>query len=143
TYYVLRITQYTPLLLVGIGLLLFTLFPVQYSEGDSHEFDEKIPKGAIWRERELLDFYLKARLWRRLERWFPLPSQLYAAVATLAGGVYLAGAWLLGRALGRTRGEAWVIVAGLATIGNILLYFGYIESYALVQVASVFVLWAC
>jgi hypothetical protein len=128
---------------VAGALLVFSLFPVQYSEGDSSEFDQKIPKGAIWRERELLDFYLKARLWRLLEAWLPRPSQLYALVATLAGGVYVAGALLLGRALGRTRREGWVLAAALCAIGNILLFFGYVESYALVQVASLFVLWAC
>jgi hypothetical protein len=64
-------------------------------------------------------------------------------VGTLAGGVYLGGAALLGRALGRTRREAWAIIAGLVAIGNILLYFGYVESYALVQVSSLFVLWTC
>jgi hypothetical protein len=129
--------------LIGAGLLVFGLFPVQYSEGDSQEFDAKIPKGAIWRERELLDFYLQARLWQALRWLFPLPSQIYIIVATLAGGVYLGGAALLGRALGRTRREAWAIVAGLIAVANILLYFGYVESYALVQVASLFVLWTC
>jgi hypothetical protein len=132
-----------PWAVVAGALLVFSLFPVQYSEGDSSEFDQKIPKGAIWRERELLDFYLKARLWRLLEAWLPRPSQLYALVATLAGGVYVAGALLLGRALGRTRREGWVLAVGLCAIGNILLFFGYVESYALVQVASLFVLWAC
>jgi hypothetical protein len=132
-----------PCVVVAGALLVFSLFPVQYSEGDSSEFDQKIPKGAIWRERELLDFYLKARLWRLLEAWLPRPSQLYALVATLAGGVYVAGALLLGRALGRTRREGWVLAAALCAIGNILLFFGYVESYALVQVASLFVLWAC
>src|SRR5439155_18723961 len=49
-------------LLVGLVALALAVFPVQHSEGDSSEFDAKIPKGAIWRERELLDFYTKARL---------------------------------------------------------------------------------
>jgi hypothetical protein len=128
---------------VGGALLLFSVFPVAYSEGDSDEFDKKIPKGAIWRERELLDFYLKARLWRLLEAWLPRPSQIYALVATLAGGVYVAGAWLLGRALGRTPREALALAAALLATGNILIFFGYVESYAPVAAASLFVLWAC
>ncbi|MDQ3706078.1 MAG: hypothetical protein M3437_12780 [Chloroflexota bacterium] len=130
-------------LLAGGSLLLFSLFPVQYSEGDSDEFDRKIPIGAIWRERELLDFYFKSKLWLLLRGWFPKPSQVYALVASLSGVLYVAGAWLLGRTIGRTRSEAWLVVLGLLFTGNVLLYFGYVESYNLVQVASLFVIWAC
>ncbi|HUS16109.1 MAG TPA: hypothetical protein VM536_14015, partial [Chloroflexia bacterium] len=133
------------LAVVAGGLSLFSMLPVKYAEGDSIEFDRKIIPGEVWRERELMDFYLKAKLWQwqRPLNWWPLPSQLYAALDTLAGGVYLGGAWLLGRALGRNRRETWVLVGGLAALGNILLFFGYVESYSLVAVASIFVLWAC
>ncbi|MDQ2807965.1 MAG: hypothetical protein M3Z04_13810, partial [Chloroflexota bacterium] len=72
-----------------------------------------------------------------------LPSQLYAAIDTLAGGVYLWGAWLLGGALGRDRRERWLIIAALCALGNILLFFGYVESYSLVAVGGLLVLWAC
>lgn len=125
------------------SVVVFSLFPVQYSEGDSEEFDRKIPIGAIWRERELLDFYLKSKLWLLLRGWLPKPSQVYAVVASLSGAVYVAGAWLLGRILGRTRAEGWVVVFSLVFLGNILLFFGYVESYNLVQVTSLFVIWAC
>lgn len=126
-----------------IGMLIFAVFPVAYSEGDSDEFDTKIPKGAIWRERELLDFYLKVRLWRLLEFIFRLPSHVYALVAVIAGGIYLAGANLVGRTLGRTQTDALVILGALAATGNILIFFRYVESYALVNALSLFVLWAC
>lgn len=130
-------------LLAGGGLLVFSLLPVQYSEGDSDEFDRKIPIGAIWRERELLDFYLKSKLWLLLRGWLPRPSQVYALVACISGAVYVAGAWLLGKTMGRTRGEGWVLVLALLAIGNVLLFFGYVESYNLVQLASLFVIWSC
>lgn len=126
-----------------VGMALFTLMPVAYSEGDSNEFDTKIPKGAIWRERELLDFYVKVRLWRLLEGIFRLPSHIYALVAVVGGGIYLAGAGLVGRTLGRSKSDALVIVGALAAIGNILIFFRYVESYALVTALSLFVLWAC
>ena len=126
-----------------VGMALFALLPVAYSEGDSDEFDTKIPKGAIWRERELLDFYLKVRLWRLLEGIMRLPSHVYALVAVIAGGIYLAGAGLLGRTLGKSRSDALVILGALAATGNILIFFRYVESYALVTALSIFVLWAC
>ena len=129
--------------LIALGLALFSLLPVRFAEGDSVEFDKKILAGDVWRERELLDFYLKAKLWPLLRGIWALPSQLYAAVATLAGGVYLGGAWLLGGALGRNGRERWVIIAALCALGNILLFFGYVESYSLVAVGGLFVLWAC
>ncbi|MEO8288807.1 MAG: hypothetical protein ABI670_20505 [Chloroflexota bacterium] len=135
--------HWTPWALAFGGMALFALFPVAYSEGDSSEFDTKIPKGAIWRERELLDFYIKVRLWRLLQTIFRLPSEIYALVAVVAGGVYMAGTALVGRTLGRNRSEALFIIGALAAIGNILVFFRYVESYALVTVASLFVLWAC
>jgi len=126
-----------------VGMLIFAFFPVAYSEGDSNEFDSRISIGAIWRERELLDFYVKVKLWRWLEPLFKLPSDIYQIVAVVAGGIYLAAANLLGRTLGRSRADGWLIVGALAATGNILIFFRYVESYALVTAASLFVLWAC
>lgn len=126
-----------------LGMLIFALFPVAYSEGDSSEFDSRIGVGAIWRERELLDFYVKVKLWRWLEPIFKLPSDIYQIVAVLAGGIYLAAANLLGRTLGRSHADALVIVGALVAVGNMLIFFRYVESYALVTAASLFVLWAC
>lgn len=126
-----------------LGMIVFALVPVAYSEGDSNEFDTKIPKGAIWRERELLDFYLKVRLWRVLEWLLPRPSQVYELVAVIGGGIYLAGAGLVGRTLGRSKTDAFVIIGALVAIGNVLIFFRYVESYALVTALSIFVLWAC
>lgn len=126
-----------------VGMLSFAIFPVAYSEGDSNEFDSRISIGAIWRERELLDFYIKVKLWRWLEPIFRLPSDIYQIVAVLAGGIYLAAGNLLGRTLGRSRVDGLVIVGALVAIGNVLIFFRYVESYALVTAASLFVLWAC
>src|SRR5438128_9466489 len=55
----------------------------------------------------------------------------------------MAGTVLVGKTLGRTRGEMLVIMLALVSIGNIVLFFGYVESYPLVTVASLFVLWVC
>jgi hypothetical protein len=134
---------WAPWALAGAGVALFALFPVAYAEGDSSEFDTKIQKGAIWRERELLDFYVKVRLWLILRPILALPSQVYGLVAVIAGGIYMAGTALVGRTLGRNRTEALVIVGALASIGNILVFFRYVESYALVTTVSLFVIWAC
>ncbi len=138
-----RTQHWLPAAVCAGGLLLFSLLPARGSEGDSTEFDRRIPRGDLWRERELLDWYFKAKLWRVLREWLPLPSQVYALVATLAGGVYLAGASLLGRAMGRTRGETWTILAALCAVGNILLFFGYVESYSLLAAGSLLVIWVC
>ncbi len=126
-----------------VGMVIFALFPVSYSEGDSNEFDSRISIGAIWRERELLDFYVKVKLWRWLEPIFRLPSDIYQLMAVVAGGIYLAAASLIGRTLGRSRADGLLIAGALAAVGNILLFFRYVESYALVTAASLFVLWAC
>jgi hypothetical protein len=125
------------------GMVAFAGLPVAYSEGDSDEFDTKIPKGAIWRERELLDFYLKVRLWWLLRPVLALPSQVYQLVAVVAGGVYLWAAALVARVMARDRTDALVLVGGLLAVGNILLFFRYVESYAPVTALSLLVIWAC
>jgi hypothetical protein len=125
------------------GMAAFAALPVAYSEGDSDEFDTKIPKGAIWRERELLDFYFKVRLWWLLRPVLPLPSQVYQLVAVAAGGVYIWAASLVARVMARDRTDALVLVGGLLAVGNILLFFRYVESYAPVTALSLFVIWAC
>jgi hypothetical protein len=125
------------------GMAAFAGLPVAYSEGDSDEFDTKIPKGAIWRERELLDFYLKVRLWWLLRPILALPSYVYQLVAVVAGGVYIWGAALVARVMSRDRTEALVLVGGLLAVGNVLLFFRYVESYAPVTALSLFVIWSC
>ncbi len=124
-------------------MALFALLPVAYSEGDSSEFDTRIPIGAIWRERALLDFYVKVRLWRLLRPIFALPSQIFEIVAVVTGGIYMAGAALVGRTLGRSRTEAIFLIGAMAAIGNTLLFFRYVETYSSVTAISIFVLWAC
>jgi hypothetical protein len=135
--------SWTPWALAGGGLVLFTLLPVVYSEGDSNEFDRQILVGAIWRERALLDFYLKVRLWLLLRPIFALPSEIFSIVAVLAGGAYMAGTALFGRTLGRTRAEALFVIGALVTMGNIIFFFHYVSTFATVTVLSLFVLWAC
>ncbi|MEP6775260.1 MAG: hypothetical protein ABJA50_06650, partial [Chloroflexota bacterium] len=127
------------------GLLLFTFAPALYSEGDSALFDRLILKnhGAVWQEPELVDFLLKVKLYYALSFVLSLPTQAFQIMAVVAGAIYLAGASALGRALGRTRAEALILIGALIAIGNILFFFRYIENYALVSAVSLFVLWGC
>jgi len=137
--------KWFPLVLVIVGVLLFTFAPVVYSEGDSALFDRLILKnhGAVWQEPELVDFFLKVKLYYALSFLLSVPTQAFQVMAVVAGAIYLAGAGALGRALGRTRTEALVLVAALIAIANVLFFFRYIENYALVSAVSLFVLWAC
>jgi hypothetical protein len=137
--------KWFPLVLVLVGVLLFTFAPAIYSEGDSALFDRLILKnhGAVWQEPELVDFFLKVKLYYALSFLLSVPTQAFQIMAVVSGAIYLAGASALGRALGRTRIEALVIVAALIAIANLLFFFRYIENYALVSAVSLFVLWAC
>jgi hypothetical protein len=45
--------------------------------------------------------------------------------------------------MARDRTDALVLVGGLLAVGNILLFFRYVESYAPVTALSIFVIWAC
>jgi hypothetical protein len=124
-------------------MALFAILPVAYSEGDSNEFDRQILVGAIWRERALLDFYLKVRLWLLLRPIFTLPSEIFGIVAVFAGGLYMAGAALVGRTLGRNRSEAVFLIGALVAISNSIFFFRYVGTFSTVTVLSLFVLWAC
>jgi hypothetical protein len=137
--------KWFPWVLVFAGVLLFTFAPAMYSEGDSALFDRLIIKnnGAIWQEPELLDFFLKVKLYYLLSFVLSVPTQAFQIMAVVAGGIYLAGANVLGKVIGRTRTEALIFVAALISIGNVLFFFRYIENYALVSAVSLFVLWGC
>jgi hypothetical protein len=131
--------------LVTAGIVAFALFPAVYSEGDSALFDRLIIKnnGAVWQEPELLDFFLKVKLYEVLQPLLTLPTQAFQIMSVVAGGIYLAGACLLARTMGRNRLEGMLFIGSLIFIGDILFYFRYIENYALVLAASLFVLWGC
>jgi hypothetical protein len=138
-----KLPAWTPWALAGGSMALFAILPVAYSEGDSNEFDRQILVGAIWRERALLDFYLKVLLWLLLRPIFTLPSTIFGIVAVFAGGVYMAGAALVGRTLGRNRSEAIFFIGALVAISNSIFFFRYVGTFATVTVLSLFVLWAC
>ena len=83
------------------------------------------------------------RLWWLLRPVLALPSQVYQVVAVAAGGVYMWVAALVARVMARDRTDAFVLVGGLCAVGNILLFFRYVESYAPVTALSLLVIWAC
>lgn len=101
--------------------------------GDAPELQRKIAEeGAIWREREPLDFFLHAQLYRGL---YPLTGwdvpTLYAVVSCLAGGVFVATVVLLTALLARRQVDRLLAASLVLTAGFVQLFFGYLESYTL------------
>jgi hypothetical protein len=123
-------------------MLLFAIVPVAYSEGDSGLFIRLVNNGRLILEPEPLDYYLKLKLYRALDPVLALPTDAYQIVAVVGGGLYILAAVELGRVLGRGRSESFIVLAGLLAIANVLFFFRYIENYALLSAASLWVIWA-
>lgn len=119
------------------GALLFPLLWLLRADagrfGDSLEIQRKIAEeGAVWREREPLDFFLHVQAYRLLH---PLTgwdvATVYAVLSCLAGSLFFIALLLMSGLLARGRGERALIVALAGTAGAVQLFFGYLESYTL------------
>lgn len=137
-----KLWRWLPYGMAILGVLLFTLFPVAYSDGDSNLFNRFSAQRLIL-EPEPLDYYLKVKLYNLLSSVLTLRTDAFQIVAVIAGFFYVLGSFFLSARLGRTRAETLVLFGGLLTIASIIFYFRYIENYALVSAASVFLIWAC
>jgi hypothetical protein len=131
-----------PMVVVLMGMILFTVFPTAYSEGDSWLWNRLSPQRIIY-EPEPLDFYIKVKLYRAFNPPLNFFTDAFQVVAVLAGGLYIAGAYAVSATLGRDRKETLIMLAALLSIGNMLFFFRYIETYALVTAVGLWLIWAC
>jgi hypothetical protein len=134
--------HWLPLAAALLGVILFIVFPAAYSEGDSSLFNRLSPQRLIL-EPEPLDYYLKVKLFNLLSPILTLRTDAFQIMAVVAGFFYILLSFLLSSQLGRTRSEVLVMFGGLLSIANVLIFFRYIETYALVTAASLLLIWAC
>jgi hypothetical protein len=125
------------LVLMGalVGLPLLWLGRVNPGRlGDSAELEQKIAvEGALWREREPLDFFLHAQAYRLLHPLFGWDvATIYAIISCLAGSLVIGCLVLLAALLTRRRRDRCLVGLLIAGGGFSQLFFGYLESYTLV-----------
>jgi hypothetical protein len=101
--------------------------------GDAPELQRKIAEeGALWREREPLDFFLHAQLYRSLSplTGWDVPT-VYAVLSCLAGGVFVVTIIVLTALLARRQIDRLLAAGLVLSAGVMQLFFGYLESYTL------------
>lgn len=101
--------------------------------GDSLEIQRKIAvEGALWREREPLDFFLHAHAYRALHplTGWDVPT-VYAVLSCLAGAVFVTSVILLTALLARRWLDRLLAAGLILSAGVVQLFFGYLESYTL------------
>jgi hypothetical protein len=130
-----RANPYLLAALAGAAALpVFWLLRASAGEfGDSLEIQRKIAEeGALWREREPLDFFLHAAAYRALH---PLTgwevTTVYAVMSCLAGGLFVVVVVLLTALLARRQLDRLLAAGLILTAGFVQLFFGYLESYTL------------
>ena len=101
--------------------------------GDSPELQRKIAaEGALWREREPLDFFLHAQAYRALHplTGWDVPT-IYAVFSCLAGALFVTSVVLLTALLARRWLDRLLAAGLILSAGVVQLFFGYLESYTL------------
>lgn len=122
----------------AISLLSFPLFWLfkekMYLLGDGNLRGAEIVAGMSFSLTEPLDFYLHAVLFKILKMNV---FNIYAWLSCLAGIVFVYLVLLLSDKVGQNGEEKFLIFSVLVTLGSNQLFFGYVESYALMYVAVI------
>ncbi len=125
-------------LLAGLGLLA----PVAQPDGDGLTILGYIESGMHVHWKQPLDFWLHAVTYDLLRLFGGDARQSYAIWAALAGAGYGAAAGACAWAWGRTLWRRLAIWLALLGGGGMILFAGYVESYALVTTSLLAYAWA-
>ena len=94
-------------------------------------------------DNEPLAFYIISTLYQYQlgASWEMSPEAVYRCYSYASGVLYLLLAFPLARRLGRSLAQRWIVVGCLVTPGYMQLFFGYVETYALlVPVVALYLL---
>jgi hypothetical protein len=124
-------------LLSVISLPIFWLFRDRlHLLGDGMFRITDLPHGNIHLQ-EWLDGFIHVIVFRVMHSLFSgwTPELTYAVISVLSGGAYVFLALKLSSLLGKTGFGKVLIFSFLITLGSVQLFFGYVESYTILQVA--------
>lgn len=125
--------RYTLLSLLA-GALFWVLKVKTYLLGDSFIRAREINLGAKFSFTAPLDFLLHAGV-AKLLNWDAF--QTYAVLSVLSGAAFVFVILLLTDLMGRDGKERLLIFSVIVTMGAIQLFFGYVESYSVVYMATI------
>ena len=131
--------------LVGslLSLPLFWIFRNRlHLLGDGYFRIQDLPEGRL-HPQEWLDGFIHLMVFRTATRltasW--TPEFTYAAISVLCGGVSIFVSLKLASFLGKNGFQKTVIFFFLITLGSVQLFFGYVESYTILQVMLLAYIW--
>ncbi len=120
-----------------LSLPLFWIFRDRmHLLGDGMFRITELPSGKIHLQ-EWLDGFIHGIAYRLMMKQVPTwtPELTYAFVSVLCGGAFVFFALKLSSLLGRSGFGKLLIFSFLITLGSVQLFFGYVESYSILQVA--------
>jgi tetratricopeptide (TPR) repeat protein len=135
----------------NITFLLFSLFSLPifwifrnrlHLLGDGYFRIRDLPQGNLHLQ-EWLDGFIHLAVFRIMSKLIPnwTPELTYAIISILCGGVFVFISLKLSSFLGKNGFQKVLIFFFLITLGSIQLFFGYVESYTILQVVLLAYIW--
>ncbi|KPL00955.1 MAG: hypothetical protein AMJ91_02285 [candidate division Zixibacteria bacterium SM23_73_3] len=126
----------TFLILSFLSLPIFWIFRTRFHLlGDGYFRIIDLPKGKLHLQ-EWLDGFIHLVIYRVMTKLIPTwtPELTYSIISILCGGVFVFLALKLSSLLGKTDLGKVLVFFFLISLGSIELFFGYVESYSILQV---------
>ena len=126
-----------------LSLPLFWIFRNRlHLLGDGYFRIQDLPEGRL-HPQEWLDGFIHLMVFRTATKLIPswTPEFTYAVISVLCGGVFVFLSLKLSSFLGKNGFQKTVIFFFLITLGSVQLFFGYVESYTILQVMLLAYIW--
>ena len=126
----------TFLILSLFSLPIFWIFRTRlHLLGDGYFRITELPQGKLHLQ-EWLDGLVHLVVYRVMSKLIPTwtPELTYSTISILCGGIFIFLALKLSSLLGKTGFGKVLIFFSLVSLGSIELFFGYVESYTILQV---------
>jgi Flp pilus assembly protein TadD len=127
----------TFLLVSLLSLPVFWIFRTRlYLLGDGYFRIKDLPEGKLHLP-EWLDGFIHLVIYRMMNKLIPAwtPEFTYSIISILCGGAFIFLSLKLSSVLGKNGFEKILIFFFLVSLGSVELFFGYVESYSILQTA--------
>ena len=121
-----------------ISGLLFYIFRVHvHSLGDGYQRVYQVEKGYLLNPPEPFDYFLHAVLYRGLKLFIDISAEpIYTFLSITLGVIFVIAVYLYKFPVSVDKSSAAMAKVLIITFGGMQIFFGYVESYALLYTAS-------
>jgi hypothetical protein len=126
-----------------LSLPLFWIFRNRlHLLGDGYFRIQDLPEGRL-HPQEWLDGFIHLMVFRNAVKLIPswTPEFTYVIISVLCGGAFVFVCLKLASFLGKNGFQKAIIFFFLITLGSVQLFFGYVESYSILQVMLLAYIW--